>query len=254
MSVLSKSPFLLAILGWITSCSLALAEEPGSLQVQLGLASSANTSFYQEVGKEYYLFPLVIAEYQAFYLRGTHGGYRFYEGDAGQTLGLEIRRTFDGYAGEDAKYLNGMNERKAAWEAGLAYQTPWLGGELKAQLLQDISDRHQGLSARVEFERLAWMNSSHLLTWYVGSEYWDTRKTEYYFGVETLETLPHRPSYRPEDSYTGFIGTNFFRQLTPKLTLIISGEYLLASSAIADSPLTTREDQWSAYGGIFYQF
>lgn len=230
------------------------AEAETELQLQVGLAVSANTSFYRGVGEEFYLFPLVIAEYDRFYLQGTHGGYRFYQSDSGQVWSLEIRRTFDGFSGDDADYLNGLSERKAAWEAGIALQMPLAGGEVKGKLMQDISGSHEGFSSRLEYERPAYIDTQQLLTWYVGAEYWDSDKTHYYFGVSEDEVSARRPGYQAGGSQTGFVGTNYFRTLAPDLTLFVSGEYLVASSDIEDSPLTERGDQWSAYSGLFYHF
>lgn len=229
-------------------------ETQAELQWQLGLAVSANTSFYRGVGEEFYLFPLVIAEYDRFYLQGTHGGYRFYQSDNGQVWSLEIRRTFDGFSGDDADYLNGLSERKAAWEAGIALQMPLAGGEVKGKLMQDISGAHEGFSSRLEYERPVFMDAGQMMTWYAGSEYWDSDKTHYYFGVSQSEVLVNRPVYQSGDSQTGFVGTNYFRNLAADLTLFVSGEYLVSSSDIDDSPLTVRSDQWSAYSGLFYHF
>lgn len=224
------------------------------LQLQLGLAVSANTSFYKGVGEEYYLFPLAIAEYGRFYLQGTHGGYRFFEGDDGQAWALEIRRTFDGYRAEDGDYLQGMAEREAAWEAGIAFQQPVAGGELKAKLMQDISNSHEGWSGRLEYEQMAYGDERQMVSWYSGVEVWGGDKTNYYFGVPGEEASAERQAYKAGGSLSGFIGSHYFRRLAPEFTLIISGEYLLVDDEIEKSPLVTRKDQFLVYSGIFYHF
>jgi outer membrane scaffolding protein for murein synthesis (MipA/OmpV family) len=47
--------------------------------VKVGLVASVNSSFYKDVGEEYYVLPLVLAEYGRFYLQGIHGDYRLFE-------------------------------------------------------------------------------------------------------------------------------------------------------------------------------
>ena len=232
----------------------ATQKQSSELQLELGLAVSANTRFYRSVGEKYYLFPLVMAEYGRFYLQGTQGGYHFYQGEQGQQWSLEVNRTFDGYSGGDGDYLAGMAERKPTWEAGLAYQVLLVGGEIKGKLMQDIGNRHKGVSARLEFERPAYTDDRQMLSWYAGVEYWDRKKTDYYFGVATHEVRGDRVAYKASASHNFFVGLNALRQLSPSFTLFFNTAYLRGGSALDASPLIERENQWLAYSGVFYRF
>jgi outer membrane scaffolding protein for murein synthesis (MipA/OmpV family) len=228
----------------------SLAEQ----SVQVGLVTSVNSGFYKDVGEEYYVLPLVIAEYDRFYLQGTHGGYRFFQDNDGQSLALEIRHTFDGYRSDDNDALASMADRDAAWEAGLAYEVNMAGGQIKTKLMQDISDTHNGFSARFEYERPYWIDDALIVSWYTGSEYWNGKKSNYYFGVTPEEAMPTRSVYAPDENYSFYLGSNVFKRIDDNITLIVSAEYLRMSDAAYDSPLTNRKDQWSAYAGVFYQF
>ncbi len=222
--------------------------------VQLGVAASANTSFYEGVGEKYYAFPLVIAEYRRFYLKGVHGGYRIFQDETGQSLALEIRRTFDGYDSGDSDALAGMADREAAWEAGLAYEVGLAGGQAKAGLMHDIADTHKGFSALLEYERPFWTDNEHMLSWYTGVEYWSSKKTDYYFGVRAEEATSTRPAYLTDDSYGVYVGGNALKRLTDQVSLIVNVEYRWMGDTVDESPLTSKQDQWSAYTGIFYEF
>jgi outer membrane protein len=222
--------------------------------VQIGLVTSVNSSLYNDEGKEYYLLPLLIADYDRFYLKGTHGGYRLFQVNDRQTLALEIRYTFDGYESSDSDALAGMEDRDSAWEAGLAYEISMAGGQLKTQLMQDISNSHNGFSARFEYERPFLMEDTLMVSWYTGSEYWNQKKTNYYFGVNREEETSTRPVYTTGDSYSAIIGSNAAKRINENFNIIVSAEYLWMSDTVDHSPLTDRQDQWSAYTGIFYQF
>jgi len=224
------------------------------LHLQMGVVAAANTSYYQGVDQEQFVLPLVIAEYKDFYLQGTFAGYRFFQGEGGQGLALEIGATFDGYESGDASFLIGMADRDSAWEAGIVYWAPVAGGQLTGKLMQDVGDSHGGFSARLDYERPLWMDETHLVSWFVGAEYWDRAKTDYYFGVTESESRPTRPEYVAQDSTGVFLGANFLKQLSPRFSLIASADYRAASGAVEDSPLVVRADQWSAYAGIFYEF
>ncbi|MES9851062.1 MAG: MipA/OmpV family protein [Candidatus Thiodiazotropha sp. L084R] len=49
-------------------------------------------------------------------------------------------------------------------------------------------------------------------------------------------------------------GSNVIKRINENITLLANVEYIQASNAVKESPLTDRHDQWSAYVGIFYQF
>ncbi|MEW8627021.1 MAG: MipA/OmpV family protein [Candidatus Thiodiazotropha sp.] len=247
-----QSPKMLAALTGLFSLSMSVpvyAEE----RVQLGVVVSANSSFYEDVGRDYYLLPLVIADYDRFYLQGIDGGYRFFQGE-GQSLAVEIRRTFDGYDSDDSDALEGMQDRDQAWEAGLVYEANLLGGQAKAKLMSDISDTHNGFTGRVEYERSLLTGSTYMVNWFGGSEFWSSKKTDYYFGVTPEEATSVRPVYKAGESYNLFAGVNTVKRFNAEYSLIASAEYQWSTDEINDSPLTARQDQWTLYAGIFYQF
>jgi outer membrane protein len=238
----------------LSSLSLADDADDSELHLQVGVVASANSSYYQGVGHEQFVLPLVIAEYKQFYVQGTFAGYRLYQGESGQGLAVEIGGTFDGYESGDAGFLLGMADRKSAWEAGLVYWAPVAGGQLTGKLMQDVSDKHGGFSARLDYERPLWMDETQLISWFAGAEYWNRAKSDYYFGVTASEARSDRPLYSAPDSVSLFVGGNFIKQLSPRFSLIVSADYRTASGAVKNSPLVARTDQWSAYSGVFYEF
>ncbi|MCG8018427.1 MAG: MipA/OmpV family protein [Candidatus Thiodiazotropha sp. 'RUGA'] len=222
-------------------------------RVQFGVVASANSSFYEDVGQDYYLLPLLLVDYERFYLQGIDAGYRFFEGET-QSLAVEVRRTFDGYESDDSDALEGMRDRDQAWEAGLVYEVNLLGGQAKAKLMHDISNTHDGFTGRVEYERSLLTGSAYMVNWFAGSEYWNRKKTDYYFGVTEEEATSVRPVYSADESYNLFAGVNAVKRFNDRYSLIASAEYQWMTDEINDSPLTTRQDQWTIYAGIFYEF
>ncbi|MBN0989565.1 MipA/OmpV family protein [Amphritea pacifica] len=238
----------------LSSCLLAEDNVDGKSQVQVGLVASVNSSFYRGADNDLFVLPLVIAEYGRFYLNGVDAGYRFYQREDGQRFAIEVGRTFDGYESGDSSFLSGMAERKAVWEARIVYEALVGGGRLKGKLMQDISDRHGGFSARLNYEHLFWQNETTMVTWVTGGEYWDSAKTDYYFGVRDSETRLNRQAYSASENLSLFVGSNVIKKLSPNVSLVLSAEYRMAGDAVDESPIVADGDQWSAYGGIFYKF
>ncbi|MEW8462088.1 MAG: MipA/OmpV family protein, partial [Candidatus Thiodiazotropha endolucinida] len=83
---------------------------------------------------------------------------------------------------------------------------------------------------------------------------WSRKKTNYYFGVTPEESTSSRPVYTADENYSLFAGVNAVKRLNDRYSLIASADYQWMTDEIDDSPLTTRQDQWTLYAGIFYQF
>ncbi len=240
---------LIGLIG-LTLSGLSVAES----NIQAGLVAAVNNSFYKGVENEQNVLPLLIAEYDRFYLKGTEVGYKFFQQDKVQSLALELRRTFDGYTNDDSDELGGMADRDAAWEAGFVYEASVLGGQARAKLMQDVSSSHDGFSGRLDYERAVWVADSYAVSLYTGSEYWSSKKTDYYFGVNPDESTATRAEYVAGDNFEIFVGANAHKRVDESISLSFSAEYLWASDAINDSPVTARRGQWSAHAAVFYQF
>jgi outer membrane protein len=120
--------------------------------------------------------------------------------------------------------------------------------------MHDISDTHDGFTVRAEYERSLLTGSTYMLNWFGGSEYWSSKKTDYYFGVTPQEATLLRPAYTVDESYNVFAGINAVKRFNAEYSLIASAEYQWMTDEVNNSPLTTRQDQWTVYAGVFYQF
>ncbi len=250
----NKLPLIIS--GSLLSLSqLAMAADNDKLfNLQIGIAGVANTSVYSGITEEHAFVPLVMASYKNFYFHGDTAGYRFYQTEKGSALSLELGYTSDGYNSTDGSVFSGMDDRKGAWEIGLAYETMVVGGQFSANLMQDIGESHQGLSVQFNYERPFWMGPSHMVSWYAGADFWDQERTNYYYGVNTSEVKAGRQEYKASANTSLYIGTNAVKQLNSKLALMLNAQYLMVGEAVDDSPLVNRDDQWSMLAAVIYQF
>lgn len=235
------------------ACVAAEAVEHGerSWEAEVGVVAAINTSYYRGVGSEEWLLPLVMVEYGDLYIHGVEAGYRLWEGGGGETFSIEGGITFDGYESGDAPVLVGMSDRESALEVGFVYRRVVASGELEIGFRNDMVSSHDGYSVNLEYGRKLWGNEKHRVDGYAGLEYWNEEKTDYYFGVRETEARSWREAYRASDTVHCFVGLNAVRKLGRHYSLIISAEYRTSGDTVSDSPLVTRNDQLSAYIGIF---
>ena len=225
-----------------------------AFNMKIGVGVSANTGVYSGINEEFSVVPLIMLEYKNFYFQGATAGYRIFQHANGTGLSFEVSRTSDGYKASDANELKGLDDRIGAWEIGLNFETMVIGGQLKANLMQDVSETHEGLSAKLQYERPLLMGATHMMTWYAGGDFWDQERTQYYYGVNQSEATTSRASYKPTNSTNLFVGTNVIKQLSPKFSVLANAQYMMLGEAREESPLVNKDDQWSTFAAVVYQF
>ncbi|RYG59523.1 MAG: MipA/OmpV family protein [Alphaproteobacteria bacterium] len=188
------------------------------------------------------------------YLRGLEAGLD-HAFDEQLTVGLVARYGFERDS-SDSSRLTGMDDIDAAIEFGpkIRYQaTQQLG--LEAKVLFDVSDAHDGYTARIGADYALPLSAVTSLKLDGGLKYGSDDYNNTYYGVTASEARPGRPAYQP-DAGIGSVeaGVTLRHALTNRWSVQgrVGAEYLL--SDVADSPLVDEELQPSAMFGVAYTF
>lgn len=188
------------------------------------------------------------------YLRGLEAGLDHAFTDQ-LTGGIVARYGFERDSSDSSK-LAGMSDIDAAIEFGpkIRYQaTQQLG--LEAKVLFDVSDAHDGYTARVGADYAIPLSAVTMLKFDGGVKYGSDDYNNTYYGVKASEALANRPAYQP-DAGIGSIeaGATLRHAFTNRWSVQarLGAEYLL--SDVADSPLVDQEFQPSAMLGVAYTF
>ena len=188
------------------------------------------------------------------YLRGLEAGLDHAFSDQ-LSAGLVAKYRFERDSSDSSK-LAGMRDIDGAIEFGpkIRYQaTPQLG--LEGKLLFDVSDAHEGYTARVGADYAIPLSQVTMLKLDGGVNYGSEDYNNTYYGVTAAEARAGRPAYQP-DAGIGSIdaGATVRHAFSQRWSVSarVGAEYLL--SDVADSPLVEQEFQPSAMLGIAYTF
>jgi outer membrane scaffolding protein for murein synthesis (MipA/OmpV family) len=139
------------------------------------------------------LVPLYLYEGRYLYAHGTEFGAHLYRNDAFRIGALARYRFTRVEAGDDPR-LEGLEDRDQTLDGGVSAQLRGEWGQLQAEWLTDLLDRHEGqetnLTYRYSFER-----GDLALSPFLTYSWQDSDLVGYYYGISAKEARPGLPEY-----------------------------------------------------------
>ncbi|MFO7813686.1 MAG: MipA/OmpV family protein [Pelovirga sp.] len=235
-------------------CSFAENSNAGERQpkLTLGLGSVISTNPYRGADRKILALPLLAYEGERFFVRSTTIGYHLVKQN-NLTLSLLSSYRMAGYDSGDSNFLRGMADRDGTLEAGLQVFLPTSYGQLRATLLSDVLDEHNGHEAKLTFSK-RFPLQRFFVSPFVSAIWQSSQLVNYYYGVRSVEASVVRPVYKPDSSVLvqlGVMANYLFREHWS-----ISGQIAVTRLAdeISNSPIVKDDLVTSAYIGIGYQF
>ncbi|MDF3822445.1 MipA/OmpV family protein [Leptospira sp. 96542] len=218
----------------------------------IGLGADVHQRPYRGVDNEAQAIPLLY--YENDWLRLIGPSLELKLPSAGPVaLRLKARYSRNGYEASDARYLQGMDERKDA---------VWLGGEavwrtsvvnLSAELLSDASGYSDGLQFKLQADR-HWGFGRFHLTPRLAAIQLDRAYVDYYYGVKASEARNDRPRYEGASTLNLELGLRLDYGLRPAQNLFLDLRGSRLGDTITDSPLVERASPAGLVLGYLYRF
>lgn len=222
----------------------------------LGMAYSVTQNPYAGTANSTLVYPYLTSfEHSAFtdnwlLIRGENFGLRVVtEKQWEYGLIARVQTLGPGVANNDQ--LVGIGERGWALESGPLIG--WRGSPVNIQFRSywDLPNRHSGTTSELEFSLplkfprgffVPAIKLTHLSKDYSG----------HYFSVSAQESTPQRPAYQPGAANNLWAGFALGYELAPRWLLKTSIGVEFLDDTIVDSPIVSRDRQWSASLGLAY--
>ena len=154
---------------------------------------------------------------------------------------------------DDNDELDGLNTRRAGFDAGISARWDTGYGELNGQLLADISNRSKGQEAVFSYAY-----PLHFGQWTLrpelGVSWQSSDLTDYYYGVDEDETAADRAFYEADATVTPFAAIQAEYALTSRTHLIGGVGVGRLGDGISDSPIVDERNLIGGYFGAVYHF
>lgn len=226
----------------------ALIEEVTTFH--LGGGGFVQTQPYAGVDARVYPAPVVAYEGKRFYVRSAIVGYRLLS-ENGLMIGPLVQPRVEGFKEDDSPFLHGMRDRNWSVDGGVNIEAATPVGLLGVSIVSDLLGRNRG--QEVEFRYLVMLPvlGFHLIP--SGGVKWKSDSlVDYYYGVRPHEARPDRPAYEGEQAFDPFLRLVIRRKLTKHWSLFSDAEYEWLAGAIANSPIVSKDHQFSITTGVLY--
>ena len=240
------------VLLFVVAASILNASVPKGVELEVGSVGLSFGPLYRGATAQLELYPLLVVRYKNFYFEGLLAGYRLYR-DRRLSVAIEVVPTLNDYESDISSFLAGMEDRKAAWETGFDIDYALDKGRFSAKLMRDWQGVHRGWGLVAEYGKNLVVTDRGLTAGYLGAEYSDPLKSNYYYGVQPKEARSWRPAYKAGGAVASFVGLTHFYQIGKQISCMGNLEYRHFDNAVTDSPIVGRHYQLSAYAGFLYK-
>ena len=224
---------------------------------QLGLPAESSRSPFIGARQETSVMPLVNYIGDRFSYLGGELRYGLTSGAGGEVYALGQLRPRQFYSSnpglDDDLQIDGMEDRKPAFELGLGMQRQTNFGRYELQGYLDASGTHDGyeLSASYGYPRQIgrWLIEPAL-----GLQLQSSDLADYYHGVTESEARSDRPSYTAGEALNMLVSLTVGYTINPRLLAFGGIEQLNLDTSISDSPIVSEQQIQKVYLGVIYTF
>lgn len=253
LTVLFMFPMSLTCYGWslIDDIWFHLQEEVENGSV-VGAGGMYVQSPLRDVDDEIYPVPLIVAEYNKFFIDGGVFGYYFQpKNDKLRFAIIGSPRIFQAFEADDSDYLAGMEERDWAFDAGV--RVKWLTDDVNVNVeaVGDVSGTHEGGELRLMLSKPF---LEGLLVPRGGVQWQSGSLNDYYYGVRESEVTGNRAAYEAESDLEYVVGLTINVPIGEKWAVVGDVQANLLGSNVQDSPIVEKDSPMRFILGSVYRF
>ncbi|MDY0117564.1 MAG: MipA/OmpV family protein [Sulfurimonadaceae bacterium] len=200
--------------------------------------------------------PVIFFDNNIFYIRWSRAGVYFLgskEEDYAWGLSLVAQPRPYGYESSDAAILEGMDRRKQALEAGIAFSIKVDKIYLEIMALTDVTNHTDAYNVKselgYEFSLGDFIFYPSFLIIYQSSKF-----TNYYYGVKPTEATSQRKAYTPTHGVDFGVQTYIEYPLHENFLILVNLRADKLSKEITKSPLVNDSYIYSGLASVLYKF
>jgi len=226
----------------------ALIEDVSSFHV--GGGAFVQTEPYAGKDARVYPAPVVAYEGERLYIRSAIVGYRIIA-DKGVMIGPQVQPRIEGFSGDDSPFLHGMHTRNWSVDGGVNIEAVTPIGLLGVSIVSDLLGRNRGQEVEFRYLIMFPLFGFHFIP--SGGVRWKSDNlVNYYYGVRPDEVRPGRPAYQGEQAFDPFLRLVVRHSLTKHWSLFSDAQYEWLAGEIANSPIVSKDYQFSITSGVLY--
>ncbi len=166
---------------------------------------------------------------------------------------LIVASMFDNIERDDIAGLETITDRDGDISAGIRSSHYFGDSILQVELVSDIANAHNGVSASVQLG-----HQKQIRNWnvhgLVGLRYFSDSILNHYFGVSADEATASLPAYTADSGFLPLIQLGATKPLSEKWIFRTTAEYARLPDEVVDSPLAQGDVAYTLMAGVYYVF
>lgn len=224
----------------------------------LGVAAISSQKAYTDIDRDHNVLPILAYENSYFRLSGPELSIKLpsYAFSDSNRLNFSIigKYEFSGYEQDDAKILNGMEDRDGGVWTGLKAEWQNSFADISAEYITEVSGDSEGSMFNFGIERTWHFKEQFMFTPRVVVSWFDDKYVDYYYGVRENEVNTSRAYYQGEAAVNFEIGARGGYMFKQKHFMFLDVSVTSLASEIKDSPLVDSSTENRVFLGYIYNF
>lgn len=201
---------------------------------------------------EIFIIPSIRYNYKSFYINNIEFGYKLFNSKK-HNFSIFLTPDFSGFNNDDSGYFQGMKKREKSLNLGLNYNFRFKFWNIETKHQLDILGKSKGFKESINLSYLFRLKKISIIP-KLGLEYYNSKYTNYYYGIFESEVNETRDFYFAKSSLNKTISTSIFYQITHKKSFLFSVNYKLLGNSIKNSPLTDISYEFTIISGFSWKF
>lgn len=237
----------------ISVCFGSVLSAETSTKFSVGFAYINSESVYDGAGSTSSFMPSIDAQIGKVKIGFEQGvSYQFIDN---QRFGISaaISPNFRPYKSSDSAMLSDMS-RKTTFDGVIAGSLKIArGSTFKLKLAREVTNEFNGSLIDFSFSQFLPIGGQPVI-FSLGSKNYDSKRSEYFFGVMPSEVEVNRPAYSPGSVGTTYLSVSTFFNVTSNVSAFANINKNFLPSSIHGSPIVSKNSNTSALLGVSYSF
>lgn len=152
---------------------------------------------------------------------------------------------------DDITGLESITDRDGDISAGIRSSHYFGDSIVQVELLSDIANAHNGISASVQLGHQKQIRNWNLHG-LVGLRYFSDNLLDHYFGVSADEATASLPTYNANSGFLPIIQLGATKPLSEKWIFRTTAEYARIPDEVVNSPLAQGDTAYTLMAGVYY--
>lgn len=240
----------------VAVCLFCVVSQAGAYEISAGIAGGADMTPYKGDDPQWIVLPYAAFDSKYVFIEVPSAGFHIFQNDKFK-VDVSVNYFFQEFKPKDNdySYMKQLDRRRFTMTAGVSGEYKTSVGNFKLEFQADILDRSESLLAFFTYSYDFMVTKQFILIPNAGISWQNDKHNRYYYGISSDESARSGlDEYKPDATFTPYIGTKAVYMFTENVRALVGVEYIFLPSEVQDSPMVNKTGVLAGFAGVLYVF